>query len=378
MKIFFPIGSFFPCQIGGQASALHWHVKALGTRNIKCNVFTSLYGIEKNQVKEDDTLVTDYGTVYYATKTISFKTLKEIYKELINVDIIHLNGVFNITSTISLLMWKLFASGKSIICTVHGELNPNALQFSSAKKIPTLWLYRQWYKKILFHTTSDQENKDVIAYFKNPKTINIPNLMQPEEKINIAKKKQFLFMGRIHEIKALHKFLEGLSLSTLFKNSDFSFDIAGSYEERHLEYVQSLQQQVKNYGLGEKVHFSGHVSGKEKEKKYAKSYFLILPSETENFGNVVVEALNQGTPVLASLGTPWQVLEEYQCGFHIENSPENLAKYIDKIIEMDSDVYQKYCENTNQLVNDKFNINTQINRWITIYQNLNNNHENTK
>lgn len=370
MKIFYPIGSFFPCQIGGQASALYWHVKALGTRNIQCNVFTSLYGIEKGEVQEDKTVATEYGSVYYASKTISFKTLKDIHKELKNTDIIHLNGVFNITSTLSFLMWRLFASKKNIICTVHGELNPNALQFSSTKKIPTLWLYRHWYKKILFHTTSDQENKDVVAYFKNPKTIYIPNLMQPEEKIIVAKKKQFLFMGRIHEIKALHKFIEALSLSTLFKNSDFIFDIAGSYEERHLEYVQSLQKQIKDLGIEDKISFSGHISGKEKEIKYAESYFLILPSETENFGNVVVEALNQGTPVLASLGTPWNVLEEYQCGFHTDNSPENLAQFIDKIIGLDSELYQQYCENTAQLVNDKFNINTQISKWIDVYESL--------
>ena len=376
MKIFFPIGSFFPCQIGGQASALYWHVKALGTRKINCNVFTSLYGIDKGVVQEDESVKTEYGTVYYASKTISFKTLKEIYKNLKNTDIIHLHGVFNITSTITLLMWKLFASKKSIICTVHGELNPNALEFSSTKKIPTLWLYRQWYKKIIFHTTSDQENKDVVEYFKNPKTINIPNLMQSEEKINNAQKKQFLFMGRIHEIKALHKFIEALSLSKLFRNSDFILDITGSYEDRHQDYFQSLQQQVKDYDMEHKVKFSGHISGKEKEVKYAESYFLILPSETENFGNVVIEALNQGTPVLASLGTPWNILEEYKCGFHTNNSPNNLAVFIDKIISMDSEVYQQYSDNTTQLVNDKFNINTQINRWISIYQNIN--HENTK
>lgn len=378
MKIFFPIGSFYPCQIGGQASALYWHVKALGTRDIQCNVFTSLFGIEKDQVQEDLTLKTEYGTAYYASKTLGFKSLQNIYKNLKVADVIHLHGVFNITSTISLLMWRFFASNKKVICTVHGELNPNALQFSSKKKIPTLWLYRQWYKKILFHTTSDQENKDVMSYFKNPETLNIPNLMQPEARLTISKKKQLLFMGRIHEIKALHKFLEALHLSTLFKNSDFTFDIAGSYEERHLEYFQSLQKHIQDLGIEDKVNFSGHISGKEKEIKYAESYFLILPSETENFGNVVVEALNQGTPVLAALGTPWKILEEYKCGFHTDNSPAILAKFIDAIIEMDPEVYRHYSANTTKLVNDKFNINTQINRWISIYRNLNINHENTK
>ena len=185
-------------------------------------------------------------------------------------------------------------------------------------------------------------------------------------------------MGRIHEIKALHKFISALSISKLFKDSDFIFDITGTHEERHEEYFQLLKKMISKLGLENKVIFSGHLTGVEKEKKYAESYFLILPSETENFGNVVVEALNQHTPVLASMGTPWQVLEEYNCGFHTENSPENLALYIDKIISLDEIEYNNLCENSTKLVDDKFNIKTQINRWIGIYQNLNNNHEITK
>lgn len=371
MKIFFPIGAFYPCQIGGQASAVLWHVTALGKQNIECSVFTTLYGISHNLVQEEKVNSTEFGSVYYSRNPLSLTALKVIYKNLNETDLIHLSGIFNIPSTLTLIIWAVFFQHKKIICSVHGELNPNALQFSSWKKQPTLLLYRLLYKKILFHTTSNQEDYDVKKFITGAKTLQIPNLMAPADQIeDVEKKKQFLFMGRIHEIKSLHKFINALALSKLFKDSDFIFDITGTYEDRHQDYFNQLKKLITDLGLEKKVTFSGHIGGIEKEKKYAESYFLILPSETENFGNVVVEALNQKTPVLASLGTPWSILEDYNCGFHTDNSPQNLANYIDKIIQMDSSVYKQHSENAAILVNEKFNINTQISRWTDIYKNL--------
>ena len=92
----------------------------------------------------------------------------------------------------------------------------------------------------------------------------------------------------------------------------------------------------------------------------------------------MVEALNQNTPVLASLGTPWGILEEYNCGIHTDNSPTNLAKHIDQIISLEEIEYNDLCKNASKLVDDQFNITTQINKWIEIYQNLNIPHANSK
>ncbi|MBW8360000.1 MAG: glycosyltransferase [Weeksellaceae bacterium] len=370
MKIFFPIGAFFPCQIGGQASAVHWHVSALARENIECDVFTTMYGIAPGHITSDKITPSDYGNVYYAVNALSFKSLLSLYGQIKKADLIHLSGIFNIPSTLSLIMWALLLSRKPLVASVHGELSADALRFSRWKKQPTLFLYRILYKKMLFHTTSDKETEDVTDFFNGCRTLQVPNLMYPADPVSAVKKKQFLFMGRIHEIKALHKFIDALALSKLFKNSEFVFDIAGSHEERHEDYFQELKKLIIDLDLDHKVKFSGHITGDEKETKYAESWFLVLPSESENFGNVVVEALNQGTPVLASLGTPWSVLEKYRCGIHTSNAPENLAEYIDKIITMDSRVYDEYCHNAGTLVNEKFNIKTQISVWTETYKQL--------
>lgn len=379
MKIFFPIGAFYPSQIGGPCNTVYWHVKELEKHGIRSTVITSMLGIKDINIHSNSTVISDKVDIYYQGSNLNLSTINLIYNNIKSADIIHLNGLFNIPATISLILYALFFPRKKVVCSIRGELNPSALKFSRWKKQPTLFLYRLLYKKILFHTTSEAEDRDVKAFFTNCKTVEIPNLMFPAEQVlNTNKKKQFLFIGRIHEIKSLHKLISALALSKHFKNSDFILDITGTHEERHEDYFQKLKKLIIDLDLETKIKFSGHLTGIKKEEKYAESYFLVLPSETENFGNVVVESLNQKTPVLASLGTPWKILEEYRCGFHTNNSPENLANFIDQIILLSDSEYIQMCDNASTLVDDQFNITTQITRWIHIYQNLLTQYENTK
>lgn len=61
---------------------------------------------------------------------------------------------------------------------------------------------------------------------------------------------------------------------------------------------------------------------------------VIVPSDMENFGMIVPEALIVGTPVMASLGTPWKSLNDEQCGWWTDNSPESIAEVIKSLTSM--------------------------------------------
>jgi glycosyltransferase involved in cell wall biosynthesis len=71
--------------------------------------------------------------------------------------------------------------------------------------------------------------------------------------------------------------------------------IAGTGPERSalVELVDELQ-------LADTVVFLGEVTGSSKASSYAEADIFVLPSEDENFGIVVAEALAYGVPVIAS------------------------------------------------------------------------------
>ena len=69
----------------------------------------------------------------------------------------------------------------------------------------------------------------------------------------------------------------------------------------------------------------GLVHGAAKERLLAESAALWLCSHMESFGNVVVEALGAGTPVIATQTTPWQRLEPAAVGRWVPADPAALA-----------------------------------------------------
>ena len=72
----------------------------------------------------------------------------------------------------------------------------------------------------------------------------------------------------------------------------------------------------------------------DKRDIFQRTEVLVLPSHSENFGNVVAEALAYGVPVIASRGTPWSRLEEKGCGLWVSNDPKTLAAAIEDISKM--------------------------------------------
>jgi len=55
---------------------------------------------------------------------------------------------------------------------------------------------------------------------------------------------------------------------------------------------------MSKYGLDERIHFTGHISGNTKSDAYHAADFLVIPSRQEAMSIVVLEAGVTGTPVL--------------------------------------------------------------------------------
>lgn len=77
--------------------------------------------------------------------------------------------------------------------------------------------------------------------------------------------------------------------------------------------------------LRETVSLEGPVYGALKQSVFANASLFILPSFTENFGIVVAEALAYGVPAIATHGTPWKELVDFDCGWWVSPRRESLV-----------------------------------------------------
>jgi glycosyltransferase involved in cell wall biosynthesis len=67
------------------------------------------------------------------------------------------------------------------------------------------------------------------------------------------------------------------------------------------------------------LHVRNNLTRAELQEEYKKASVLIFPSRMENFGNVVVEALDEGTMLCVTNDTHWSVLLEDDLALKTEN-----------------------------------------------------------
>lgn len=240
--------------------------------------------------------------------------------------------------------------GAPYIVSPHGMLYPQALARSAWKKKMMLWLghYRDLAQAACLHVTCSQEKaycrklgfRNPIAVIPNP--VDIPPYVQQIPRTDHASFRVG-FLGRLHPIKNIENIILAWAKLPL-KNAQLV--IAGEGEP---SYVASLQQLVRDVGAPH-VDFIGFVSGIEKYEYLASLDILCAPSHQENFGMSIAEALLIGTPVIASTGTPWEILNTLKCGWWCAGDAHTLAYYLEQALMLSKDERKQMGERGKKLI----------------------------
>ena len=133
-------------------------------------------------------------------------------------------------------------------------------------------------------------------------------------------------------------------------------------------YEQWLKDEVTKLELEDTIEFVGFVSGKEKYDRLSKLTALMVPSAQENFGMIVPEALVCGTPVYASLGTPWEELNDCDAGWWKDNAPETIAVIIREILSKSDKELLVMGQNGRYLVEEKYEQHKVADMMMRLYE----------
>jgi glycosyltransferase involved in cell wall biosynthesis len=371
MKILFPIGYVYPAENGGPALTIYWLAKALKKKGIDVFIF-STNNFTNGKVEVDKLIPTDFGSVVYLKTGNPNYSLKFIWYTISKIhkfDFIVITSIFAPSS----ILFAIYASliKKRIVISPRGELDDLAMVYSKWLKIFILDLYSIFLRNnIMFHVTSQME----LFFFRKTKLNNfkvnlIPNYMElPNLQTDSVDFDNILFIGRFHPKKGLENLIEALAISKEFIPSNLSLKLAG---DANNPYGNKIKQLIKLKQLETRVKFVGEVKNLTKEKLYAGALFTIVPSHTENFGNVVIESLSQGTPVIASQGTPWEILKEKSIGLWVENDPISLSKAIDSLILLKGkNEYIEMRSEGRRFVEEYFNIDNGVKNWVSLFESL--------
>lgn len=183
--------------------------------------------------------------------------------------------------------------------------------------------YYQWY----FHKTDLLlvPNKAMIKPFeKRFRTkVNVLSRGVDNTKFNPRKRSRFeasklraLFVGRIEPEKNLR-----ILIDIFNKRPNIELTLVGSGS-----YFNTLKKSMPI------ARFTGKLKGEKLFTEYANADFFVMPSKSDPFGNVVLEAMASGLPVIVTdVGGPKEIVTDGVDGFIAKDDSE-FEKYIDRLI----------------------------------------------
>jgi len=134
-----------------------------------------------------------------------------------------------------------------------------------------------------------------------------------------------LCLGRVSWKKGLDRLIAAMAFVP-----DAVLLIVGNDDEG---YTEKLRDLARAQGVLDRVVFSGPVYGRAKTGLYRRASLLALASHSENFGNVVLEAMVEGCPVVVTpeVGAA-SIVEETGCGLVVKGAPQAFGDAMQKLM----------------------------------------------
>ena len=247
-------------------------------------------------------------------------------------DIIYMNSLYSRLFTIFPLKWKLQKKIQSkIVLAPRGMLRDRALAVKPLKKHLFL-LYAHFtglFQNIHWQSTSKQESKEIKKRIgENVHLTEVSNLPANSCEVKLIEKQKgqlrLCFIARIVDIKNLNFAIDVLKE---VKYGNVIFDIYGPKEDE--DYWLICENNAKLLPNNISFSYKSVLKPEEICSTMNQYHALFLPTQTENFGHVIVEALKNGRLVVISDQTPWRNLQNEYAGFDI--SLDDKAKFIEAI-----------------------------------------------
>lgn len=350
---------------GGPAFSTYNTMRGLNDIGIETHVL--MYGLGK-----EGKLIGNDVPIHFASKPLEhIFAYSPFYKKAIkkcgDFDIYQAQGIWLYHSFALVDVAKSF--GKPYILTPRGMLYPQDIAKSKPKikKMFLRWrLLKDLNQAACVHVTCvDEMNHCRNLGVTSPIAI-VPNPVEIKDYPNAKKDDVFRlgYLGRISRRKNVEGLIYAWSeLGDKVKENAELLIIGGGDEE----YMDFLKREVSRLNLGN-IRFTGFISGQEKEDALASLSVLAMPSEFENFGNVIVEGLVRGIPCIATTGAPWKDLVDYRCGWWVKYSQKAITEAIKFALETSSDDLHDMGIRGKQLMKDKYSIEAVAKQMKEMYE----------
>jgi glycosyltransferase involved in cell wall biosynthesis len=277
--------------------------------------------------------------VYYTSK-FSFGLIRKQIKE-VKPDVVFVNGLFNISTTLPGVLCAKWYGAKLVISS-RGMLQAWALKLGRPwlKKIFIHFLKAATNKKTIWHATDELEKNDIRKYFGNSAVVHVASNI-PRALIDFTQLAfhpgndpvRIVFLSLINPNKNLHLIIDAVNQL----HGKFILDIYGPVTNQ--TYWQTCKEKIGIDNPG--ISYKGPVMPWRVQDILKQYHFFILPTEGENFGHAIFDALSSSVPVIISRNTPWTGIDVSGAGFYMDLNGSSLSTILAYISTLSEDSYQR-------------------------------------
>jgi len=347
MRLLHVVPYYLPAwRYGGPIRSVHGLCKGLASRGHDVHVFTTnIDGPGNSDVPLETPVLVDGVKVWYFASRIlrrlhwSSDLTRALENQLPTFDLVHLHTIY---------LWPTTAAAHiARRAGIPYVLAPRGMLVSDLIEGKSRWIKKAWIRcfekrnldhAAAVHFTSNVEAEQAAKLGIVPKlTCVVPNGFDLEEVLRSADVSEgdqedstdhepfLLFIGRVNWEKGLDRLITALP-----RVASCRLIIAGNDDNRYRCKLEALAMQ---YGVGDRISFIGPVYGARKSALMRRAAALILPSYSENFGNVVIEAMAMACPVIVTpeVGSAEIVLQTGG-GMVLQGNPETLAAGINAML----------------------------------------------
>ena len=301
--------------------------------------------VEKGSIKAAGAKIKGSKNIYYAPD-LKHKIQECIVKN--SPDIIHIHSMWRYNA------WVAWRQAKShnipFVVSPRSNLYAESLRKSWAiKKIARILFVNRMLKNAAFiHATAESEVNSVkdsgfgatpiIAISNGVEPVDLTKFQSKTEALNFLgletdhKNPHILFLSRVDPRKRVGDLIEAFAKSDLCERCQAELVIAGPLSSE--KYGDELRSRVDQLGIRSRVHFLGMLRDDSRNAAYKAADIFALPTEFENFGIAIGEALSAGLPVVTTTTTPWKTAQEKGAGYLVQpGDVQGLANGLNHFLE---------------------------------------------
>ncbi|MDO9023588.1 glycosyltransferase [Zwartia sp.] len=308
MRVLHVFKTFLPDTFGGIEQVIHSlasHTQPFGVEN---RVLTLTQHQPRTEVDPSGyTIVRHKCDLYVASTGFSWQFFVNFKKEIEWADVVHMHFPWPFAD----LCYELARVRKPTVVSYHADIVKQV--FLNKLYQPLLNRYFSHVDVICAASPGLLGTSPVLKRFKDKTRLVTYGIQQADRLAgddpdvvqwrNRFGNRFFLFLGALRYYKGLHILIEAL------KGRDYPVVIAGKGSEGDALKAQALAAGLNN------LHFLPEVSPEQKPSLMRAAYGFVFPSHlsSEAFGIVLVEAAQQGTPMIScELGTGTTYVNQHE------------------------------------------------------------------